>query len=103
MQKETSFFFFFFSVVHTIVSLAAPIHGLSHYPPHLSMEPTLGPGVQVNNKGGRRFQGKDGLLCKDAVVLGYGCDLGACRPAVCVHPGTHSARKFSEGGGCRTR
>lgn len=74
--------FFFFSVVHTIVSLAAPIHGLSHYPPHLPMEPTLGPGAQVNSRGGWRFQGKGGLLGKDAAVL------GACRPTVCVCPGT---------------
>lgn len=96
-RAEETCFFFFFSVVHTIVSLAAPIHGLSHYPPHLSMEPTLGPGVQVNRKGGWRFQGKGGLLRKDAVAL------SACCPTVCVHPRTHSARKFSElGEGGRT-
>lgn len=77
--------------VHTIISLAAP----SHYPPLLSMEPALGPGVQVNNKSRWRFQGKGGLLSKDPVALTSKCDLDAY-PTVCVQPGAHSTEVFQE-------
>lgn len=44
--------------VHTIISLAAPIYWLSHYPPLLSMEPALGPGVQVNSKSRMEVSGQ---------------------------------------------
>lgn len=81
--------------VHTIISLAAPIHWLSHYPPLLSMEPALGPGVQVNSKSRWRFQGKGGLLCKDPVALTSKRDLDAY-PTVCGQPGAHSTQVFQE-------